>query len=64
MKDVLVLSNLHSTFQEGENRFEIPVNVKNKGFSSIAIATLTQREVAVVLTGGLTNWMREAQHNS
>jgi aconitate hydratase len=64
MKDVLVLSNLHSTFQEGENRFEIPVNVKNKGFSSIAIARLTQREVAVVLTGGLTNWMREAQHNS
>jgi aconitate hydratase len=64
MKDVLVLSNLHSTFQEGENRFEIPVNVKNKGFSSIAIATLTPREVAVVLTGGLTNWMREAQHNS
>ncbi len=64
MKDVLVLSNLHSTFQEGENRYKIPVNVKNKGFSSIAIATLTQREVAVVLTGGLTNWMREAQHNS
>jgi predicted aconitate hydratase len=64
MKDVLVLSNLHSTFQEGENRYEIPINVKNKGFSFVAIATLTQREVAVVLTGGLTNWMREAQPNS
>jgi aconitate hydratase len=64
MTDMLVLSNLRSKFRQGENRFEIPVTVKNKGFSFVAIATLTHREVAVVLTGGLTNWIREAQHNS
>jgi aconitate hydratase len=64
MEDVLILSNLHSTFQQGENRFEILIKVNNKGFSFSAVVTLTQREVAVVLAGGLTNWMREAQHDS
>jgi aconitate hydratase len=64
MEDVLILSKLHSTFQQGENRFEILIKVNNKGFSFSAVVTLTQREVAVVLAGGLTNWMREAQHDS
>jgi predicted aconitate hydratase len=63
LKDVLVLSNLRSAFQESENRFEIPIDVKDKGFSFIAIAILTQREVSVILAGGLTNWMREARRS-
>jgi aconitate hydratase len=61
MKDVLVLTNLRSIFLDGKNRYAIPVTNQNKGFSFTAIATLTQREAAVILAGGLTNWMWEAQ---
>jgi aconitate hydratase len=64
MKDVLALMNLRSILQDGKNRFEIPIAVEEKGFSFMAIASLTQREVAVVLAGGLTNWIREAQRKS
>jgi aconitate hydratase len=64
MEDVLALTNLRSILQDGKNRFEIPIAVEDKGFSFMAIASLTQREVAVVLAGGLTNWIREGRRNS
>jgi predicted aconitate hydratase len=57
MQAVLVFSNVRSIFRAGENRYEVPVTVQDKGFSFMAIASLTQREAAVVLAGGLTNWI-------
>lgn len=38
---------------------EIPVQVKSKDLKFEVIANFTRREVEVVISGGLTNWIRE-----
>ncbi|MEJ2599817.1 MAG: aconitate hydratase [Anaerolineales bacterium] len=58
MQDALVLSNLRSTLQAAGDPFEFQVEVRGKDFSFKALTNLSQREVEVVLAGGLTNWMR------
>jgi aconitate hydratase len=56
--DVLVVSNLRQLIQQAGDSIQIPIEVKSKDLAFEASAKLSQREVSVILTGGLTNWIR------
>jgi len=58
--DVLEITEIRQRIaSSGGEACEIPVKVKSKDLKFKAIANFTRREVEVVVSGGLTNWIRE-----
>lgn len=55
--DVLVLNNIHERIRSGN---ELSIEVKDKDITIQAQYTLSERQVDILLAGGLINWVRRA----
>lgn len=59
--DTLIFRNLRNWLAASKAGAEIEIEVKERDMRFLALHDLSDREIALVLAGGLTNWMRARQ---
>lgn len=60
-EDKLSISNIRGQIKQGADKCTIKVNVESKDLEFSVGTTLSSREIDVLLSGGLTNWIRELE---